>query len=208
MKKMPCLFVRNFHGRSFDITEQVTPGCEWVIAGEGVASIKRDGTACMVRNGQLFKRYDAKHGKTPPTGFEPCGEPDPVTGHHPGWVPVPTETDGPADVVWHQLAWQRWDGVDGFGLADGTYELCGPMVQGNPENLAVHTFIKHGAETSLGYQPPPKTMFVVLRSFEALREFLRTFPHEGLVFAHPDGRMCKIRRDDFGFEWPLKKKAA
>lgn len=61
MIKMPCLFVREFHGRdSFTITEQVTPGCEWVLAGEGVATRKRDGTACLFSRGILWKRYDAK----------------------------------------------------------------------------------------------------------------------------------------------------
>ena len=52
MKKMPCLFVRQFHGRDHaTLTEEVTPGCEWVLAGEGTASRKWDGTACMVRDG-------------------------------------------------------------------------------------------------------------------------------------------------------------
>lgn len=196
MKKMPCLFVRNFSGRSFTITEQVTPGCEWVTAGEGVASIKRDGTACMVRGGHLFKRYDAKHGKTPPAGFEPCGEPDPVTGHHPGWIPVPTETDGPSEMSWHQLAWQRAMAESAHlpgGMDDGTYELCGPMLQGNPERLPFHQFIPHGAE-----------VVAAPRTFEHLRAFLEVFPHEGLVFLHDNGERCKIRRDDFGFPWPIK----
>lgn len=81
MKKMPCLFQRTFHGHdSATLLREVTPGCEWVLAGEGVASRKWDGTACMVKDGALYKRYDAKRGKTPPPGAIPCGDPDPVTG--------------------------------------------------------------------------------------------------------------------------------
>src|SRR5262245_46364429 len=95
MIKMPCLFIREFSGRnSFVITEQVTPGCEWVLAGEGSASRKRDGTACFFKGGQLWKRYDAKKDKKtgeykpPPAGAIPCAEPDSVTGHWPHWAPL------------------------------------------------------------------------------------------------------------------------
>lgn len=49
MKKIPCLFVREFSGpRDSHITEAVTPGCEWVLASEGISTRKRDGTACAV----------------------------------------------------------------------------------------------------------------------------------------------------------------
>jgi hypothetical protein len=46
---MPCLFVRDFTDkRNPKISTDVTPGCEWVMAGEGVATRKYDGTACLV----------------------------------------------------------------------------------------------------------------------------------------------------------------
>lgn len=35
------------------------------------------------------------------------------------------------------------------------------------------------------------------RDYEALKEFMNTFPHEGIVWHHPDGRMVKIKRKDF-----------
>lgn len=189
MIKMPCLFVREFHGRdSFTITREVSAGCEWVLAGEGTASRKRDGTACMFRDRQLFKRYDAKRDrktgkyKSPPAGAIPCGEPDPVTGHWPHWVPI-----GPTD-YWHADAFAR----QAYELVDGaTYELCGPKIQGNPERLPDHTLILHGAE---GLVPP--------LTFDALRGFLEATPIEGIVFAHPHGRFAKIRRADFGLPWP------
>lgn len=181
MRKIPCLFVRDFAGRTFTITEQVTPGCEWVLAGEGSASIKWDGTAVMLRGGQMFKRYDAKHGKTPPAGFEPCQpEPDPATTHWPGWVPLEKHDK------WHAAAHNP-------SLPDGTYELCGPHFQTNPHRLASDCLYAHGAD-----------IFDAPRAFDELRAFLLTTNIEGVVFKHPDGRMAKIRRDDFGFEWPVK----
>lgn len=70
---------------------------------------------------------------------------------------------------------------------DGTYELCGPKVQGNPLNLPRHTLIRHGS-TELPDVP---------RDFDGLKAFLKDFPHEGVVWHHPDGRMVKIKRKDF-----------
>ncbi len=61
MKKMPCLFVRHFEGqRVTEMTRTVTTGCEWVLEGVGTASVKWDGTACLIEGGALFKRYDFK----------------------------------------------------------------------------------------------------------------------------------------------------
>jgi hypothetical protein len=69
MKKIPCLFQRDFTDkRRPTLLRDVTPGCEWVLAGEGVATRKRDGTACAVIGGKLFKRYDVKRGRPVPAG--------------------------------------------------------------------------------------------------------------------------------------------
>ena len=76
MIKIPCLFERDFTDKRNPILlPTVTPGCEWVMAGEGVATRKYDGTACAVINGELYKRYDAKQGKEPPPGAIPCADP-------------------------------------------------------------------------------------------------------------------------------------
>lgn len=50
MRKIPTLFVRDENDRAH-VTEQVTPGCEWVLAGEGVATRKYDGT-CVAFDGR------------------------------------------------------------------------------------------------------------------------------------------------------------
>src|SRR5579862_2829017 len=117
MKKIPSLFQRD---RTTNLVyDEVTPGCEWVWAsGEGYATEKMDGTACLVKEGYLFKRYDAK-GKKPPAGFMAAQEPDPITGHWPGWILV---GDGPED-QYHREAW-RERGPHTY--QDWTYELVGP----------------------------------------------------------------------------------
>lgn len=105
MKKIPTLFVREFlPHRQIRITNQITPGCEWVLNGEGVATRKLDGTCTMVQDGRLYKRYDAKNGKPIPPNAVPCQpEADPITGHLPCWVPV--SEDDPAD-KWFVAAFQ------------------------------------------------------------------------------------------------------
>lgn len=228
MKKIPCLFVREFasttisderyvvggtgaagfvkgHARTETtvdrITSAVTPGCEWVLGHEGIATRKRDGTACAIIDGKFYKRYDCKRGKTPPVGAIPCQEPDPVTGHWPHWVLV---GNGPEDKWFREAmelpflwtvhtteprAMRTWP----FQLPPGTYELCGPKIGRNAESLSFLTFFRHGSEIIPG----------VPRTFGGLREYLMGADMEGIVFHHQDGSMCKIRRSDFGFPWPL-----
>lgn len=186
MKKIPCLFRRDFSGgRRPVLLSEVTPGCDWVLVGEGVPTRKRDGTAVLVRQGKLYTRLDCKKGKAPPPGALPCDpEPDPVTGHWPHWV----EATRPED------RWVR-EAAANLGLppSKGTYEALGPRINGNHEHLASHILVRHGAER---WDDVP-------RNFDGLRAFLAATPDvEGIVFHHPDGRMAKIRRDDFGLDWP------
>jgi len=147
MKKMPCVFVRDFSSRPATTTREVTPGCEWVLAGEGEPTRKWDGTCCLVRDGKIYARYDCKRGKTPPEGFEPCQpEADPVTGHWPGWLLV----EGQPQYKWHAEAFKLETLC--APILEGTYELCGPKVNANPEGLKnEHRLIRHGA-FRLGYR--------------------------------------------------------
>lgn len=181
MKKIISLFQRNYDGDRL-VRNEIVPGAEWVSQGIGIATQKHDGTCCMVRDGKLYKRYDAKKGKTPPIGFEPAQEPDPVTGHHPGWLPV---GDGAED-AWHREAFGASNGMPWF---DATYELCGPKIQGNPENLPSHVLIMHGIQE---LNAP--------RTFDDLKEWFVGKDIEGIVWHHPDGRMVKIKKKDFGMK--------
>jgi len=177
MKKIQTLFVRNDDHKVID---EVLAGSEWVAEGEGLATRKFDGTCCLIQNGLLYKRYDAKNGKTPPEGFIPAQEPDSNTGHWPGWLLV---AGGPED-RWHLTALADPD----LKLEDGTYELCGPKINGNPEKLDRHMLIRHGSET---YPTFPRT-------YNAIREWFKEYPYiEGVVWHHRDGRMVKIKAKDF-----------
>lgn len=64
MKKIPTLFERTYENhRVVGINDKVHPGMEWVLSGDGTATIKIDGSCCAIINGELYKRYDAKKGK-------------------------------------------------------------------------------------------------------------------------------------------------
>ena len=200
MKKIPTLFERVFENHKVvGITDKVTPGMEWVLKGEGIATVKIDGACCAIIGGRLYKRYDAKNGKKPPADAIPCCEPDSVTGHWPHWVPV--KADDPDD-KWFNVAWQNALEYDPeaptdrtiFPLPDGTYEAVGPHFQSNPHHLNYDTLIAHGI-----FQRPD-----VVRTFEGIRDYLESHDIEGLVFWKDGEPQCKIKRSDFGFPWPAK----
>lgn len=175
MKKISTLFVRDPENRKHVLNE-VTPGCEWVLAGEGVATQKFDGMCVLVRDGKMFARREVKPGKKPPADFEQVDH-DEVTGKTVGWVPV---TDDPEYA-------RHWEAYGPVVLKDGTYELCGPKVNGNPEGFSRHVLVRHG-DLTMGSAP---------RDFDGLRTWLLANPFEGLVWHHPDGRMVKLKRRDF-----------
>lgn len=189
MKKIPTLFIRDENWRA---TNEVRPGFEWVLDGEGVATVKYDGSCTMVKDGKLYKRYDAKRGKKPPDGAIPCQEkPDPVTGHWPHWVEV--DQKKPED-KWFREAYQNTKRVRGSDLTDGTFEAMGPHFQGNPENWHEDILLRHGSGK------------VVLSdySFDGIRSFLEKTPIEGIVFWKDGEPQCKIKRSDFGLKWPVR----
>jgi hypothetical protein len=111
-------------------------------------------------------------------------EHDAETGKTVGWMPV---GDGPEDQR-HREAFDR-----GLVWSDGTYELIGPKVQGNPEKKDRHVLVPHSVELlALCDQPPT--------GFDELRDYLTGKDIEGVVWHHPDGRMAKIKLRDFGLK--------
>ena len=71
MKKIPSLFQRNYETDRL-VRNEVVPGCEWVLAGEGIATEKTDGTCCLIQEGIMFKRYELKNGRPAPKDFIPA----------------------------------------------------------------------------------------------------------------------------------------
>jgi hypothetical protein len=185
MKKISTLFKKNPENLGRVINEP-NPENEWVFNGEGIATRKFDGTAAAIINGELYKRYDVKKGKQVPPNSIPCQEPDEITGHWPHWVKC--DRSKPED----KYFFEGYDYLLKLNLKplDATYELIGEKIQGNPENVEGHKLVMHGKHLL-----PLKNI-----SFDSVRDYLENNDIEGIVFHHPDGRMCKIRKSDFGIK--------
>jgi hypothetical protein len=195
MNKIPTLFVRDFaSGHPERLTREVHPDCGWVIAGEGVATRKYDGV-CMrfTEDGLWWARREVKPGKPTPAGYVPT-EMDEVTGKTVGWEPLSQS----AFAKFHAEALANEYGiVDDYGQPTprpGTYELCGPRVNGNPEQVPHHMLIRHGYTAAVDWD---EMNLFKARDFNVLQDWLLGHTWEGLVFHHPDGRMAKIKRRDF-----------
>ena len=183
MQKIPTVFKRNPEDMRH-VTDEVTPGCEWVLAGEGEATRKYDGTCVMLdEDGAWWARREVKPGKTPPPNWVEADH-DEVTGKSVGWEPI------------EQSPFAKFH-AEALGNPHerrpvGTYELCGPKINGNPEREEGHVLIRHadaGLAGDCGRDPE------VVKANVA---DLGTEGWEGVVWHHPDGRMAKLKARDLG----------
>ena len=177
MKKIPTIFKRNPENMG-EILNEPNPECGWVFDNEGIATRKYDGTCVKIEDGRYFKRREIKKGKIAPTNFIE-EQFDKNTGKRVGWVPVNPHNK---EDRWHIEAFNA-------SLSDGTYELVGPKIQGNPEKYNRHVLLKH---------TEAETFEDVSRNMEGISKFMETKDIEGIVFHHKDGRMAKIKKRDFG----------
>jgi len=175
------MFVRDETVKGHPVTDQIKPECQWVLDGEGIATVKLDGTNVKVENGQLFKRQKPKEADYDDAAYVPC------------------DRSNPAD---------RWafEAFNAGHQGNGIYELVGPKVQGNPQGHASHTLVKVVPFLPrLGAIDSEVRSVFYGRTFDGLKRWLLDHRVEGIVFHHPDGRMAKIKRRDFGLPWPMKR---
>lgn len=192
MKKIPTIFERDWDGDLSRVVDKINPKAQWVFDGEGWPTRKLDGTSCMIDDDAfLWKRRELRKGEIIPAQFLPAGHDD-ETGKTVGWIPV---EDGNED-RWHRDAYIRL----GEGVRnDGTYELVGPKIQGNPEKYGAHQLVPHDShDLRLDGGGLPR----VPLTFEGLRVYLSEHDYEGIVWHHEDGRMAKIKARDFGIRRP------
>lgn len=182
MKKIPTIFERDPEWPS-RLLHAANPECGWVFKGQGVPRRKYDGTSCYVGNGQLYRRREVGLRTILPRGtiIVDYGE---VKETVIVWWPV--DPSDPQD-RWHCEAFDRGP-IDGEPFRQGTYELVGEKINGNPENISGHLLVRH--DSAPIYHDVP-------RHYDGLREWLRGRDIEGLVFHHPDGRMAKVKKRDF-----------
>lgn len=183
MKKTPTLYLRNQTDRS-RVSRAPNPQCDWVFAGEGMATPKWDGTCVMFDGTDWWARREVRPYKDPP----------------PGWVQV-EETLGGRRIGWepaYMSPFKRFwmEAVDEDRFDPGTYELVGPKVNGNPHSLNQHMLVNHDHQSPV----------IVPTDYDGLRDWLEDYQFEGLVWHHRnDDRWAKIKRRDFGFPWPIEE---
>jgi hypothetical protein len=184
VNKIPTMFHRDFSSRPAYVVPELTPGCEWVMAGEGRATRKYDGTCVMLdENGKWWARREVKPDKTPPPNFVAISTDD-ETSRTVGWEPV-------AQTGWARIHAEALHNSN--AVSPGTYELLGPRINGNPEGYDEHLLMVHGwAIFSVR-----RDFATAPRDYDGLREWLHARPYEGIVWHHEDGRMAKIKSKDF-----------
>ena len=199
MKKISTLFKKDPDNLGMVINE-IDPKNEWIFDTfdddrEVLPTRQYDGSASAIIDGKLYKRYANKVVENNGRYIETldmekfkdaimCERKWVGVGSVLYWIPCLRENN--AD-KYHFEAFDKME-----FLEDGTYELVGKKVNGNNEQIEGHILIKHGVNVL------PIEDF----SFEGLQTYLGNGANdiEGIVFHHPDGRMCKIRKSDFGFK--------
>lgn len=193
MKKIPTVFRRDPEDMS-RVLDEWHPDCLWVRDGEGVATRKYDGTCVRLEHvdGKVrgWARREVKRGRHQPPGFVAV-ETDWVTGKTVGWEPIERSS-------FHKFYLEAIEPAIQFGALvgklppEGTYELVGPKINGNPEGAELHRLESHANAERIDWAGP--------LTFESLREmalWLADEGVEGVVWHHPDGRMAKLKGRDF-----------
>lgn len=184
MKKIPTVFKRDPENMK-RVLPEINSGCEWVLADEGRPTRKFDGTCMKKEAGTWWARREVKPGKVAPSDFV-AEETDPNTDKTVGWIPVETSA--------FVKFWSDALDCHGDDLPDDTYELIGPCINGNPENIDHHCLVPHGAqEIDFHFTGDPASAYDYFKSVLTDEKF----QYEGIVWHHPDGRMAKLKVRDF-----------
>lgn len=182
MHKIPTLFQRD---ENHKVINKVTPGCEWVLAGKGVATEKLDGTnvRLTVRSGEVVR---VEKRRNPSKEQKARGIVD-------GWY-VDAHVSDPADQ--HIFGAIGYTDTSPDQDSEFICEAIGPKIQGNPLGLEF-PWCKSLADVPI-YACAPRS-YDELKLFLAEMDSILSPGHlaEGIVFHHHNGRMAKIKRKDF-----------
>jgi hypothetical protein len=183
-------------------TPEVSPEAAWVAAGLGRASMLWDGVPYLLWDGALFRMVDLKKGARQPEGWVRDGESP--TGLRRGWAYADQEDPNHvalAEAVRRKIEQHRAHPNLG-DPTNGTYELVGPEIKGNPHGFDGHYLLQHGALAIL--RAP--------RDYEGLGAFLADFDGKGIAWSRVDEdgatHLVKVTRADFGLPWPIPAEEA
>jgi len=186
MEKIPTLFLRNPQNMKL-VTQEVNPEAAWVFAARVAPTVKKDGT--NVRVTVLHGKCIALEKRRNPTREEKA------EGKEPGYVLA--SIDDPQDK--HIFA--AVDATDFSEWPEGQWpaEALGPKIQGGIEAWQPCLYPFSWLPIWIDEEIP--------LTYDGIKAFLEQYPIEGIVWHEQSdtGRMCKIKRRDFGLKWPVKK---
>lgn len=210
MKKIPTLFERDFE--TGFVKPILNPKCKWVMEHPWPAHRKYDGTCVglfLTINGkvrihggvgsdeitdrnQIGEKWMARRsvpGRMAfPDDFE-SEEFDATTGKHVGWIPIEQSS-------FYESFLEAKDNLKKRHL--GTYELCGPKINNNPENFDKHTLVHHwSTELISNVHVLDIHEMSVEDAYSALKNTFEYMPIEGVVW-YGNG-MAKLKRKDFNY---------
>lgn len=202
MKDFPKLkspFIRKEINNKYILTDEIDEDCRWIFE-DGVRAVdKLDGTniSIKIEKGNITRIFN--------------------------------RTTEKFIMNIHQT---KWEGAAMGGLAgtiqrgwfnnykDGEYygELIGEIFNGNPHKIQGHLFVPFNyLKEKCHWHSWVQNKYP--KDFDSISEWFKDLPSlfnkrlklpdiqaEGLVFYHPDGRMCKIRKDMYGWYIEENKK--
>lgn len=195
MRKIPMLFSMEFDEKGNRIvTHTMNPVTRNLLenAHDVVATLKKDGTAVMLdENGNWFSRRCVKPGKKAPEGFIPL-ETDENTSKTFGWEPAENNS-------FNKMLTKAINNAEGE-LTAGTYELVGPKINGNPENVDRETLLRHGEHHAEGFPSVEDILTFEGDLYEHLEPIFVDFKErgiEGVVWWADGTPVVKLRVTDF-----------
>jgi len=176
------------------------PDCDWVYNDNSNVKYYEqfDGDPGLVRNGRLYRRFNLISGFPIPVGWlHHSFNPAEIDGR--GWLPVrDSKSEFKSKHITPDTCYMQAFNNVNQDLEDGTYELIGRTIKGNPYNLKGHRLWNHKAGL-LELQLPKD-----LEEWKAY--FTSSDPKMGVVMKHTDGRLAKIKSNLVGVKWPVPQK--
>lgn len=209
MKKIPTFFTKDKHGR-YCIAEINHTKLGWIDDLSKLIPLRKyDGTPVYGNaKGEWFYRRAYKMGTTPP-GFIEC-DLDYHSKKSWGWLPV--DDDYPFKKYFDEaLVLKPFDldiapGSREEVYEEGSYELIGPKINGNPEEMSEHRLMPHRRAPQISNIAEIDTEVEDEVLYEIYKKVIGFMPIEGVVFwingnEHMESRpVAKLRKKDFNYD--------
>lgn len=200
MHKIPVVFKFD---EKHKVVPMLNPAAKWILEEPVIAHRKYDGTCMFFDGAEWFARREVKPQAELPKDFI-LAEIDQNTNKQFGWVPAttsPFKKFFDEALLYPPMDCDIIDQRSGLYEA-GTYELIGPNINANPENLKKHRLMPHARAEQLGNIQILELDLAqdVEEVYAKLKQELYHLPIEGIVFKDLSmQKMAKLRKKDFDY---------